>query len=77
MMSPGDVPFAPTKVYGSQGGYYHHLRYAHQIGRNGEKLEDYMAKNIPNRKGKSGNRKQKKVEERNEDEDDNDNEQNN
>ena len=41
-------PICPTKVYGSQGGYYHHLRYAHQIGRNGEKLADYMAKNIPN-----------------------------
>ena len=33
-------PICPTKVYGSQGGYYHHLQYAHQIGRNGEKLAD-------------------------------------
>ena len=45
-------PICPTKVYGSQGGYYHHLRHAHRIGRNGEKLEDYMAKNIKNSKGK-------------------------
>ena len=66
-------PICPTKVYGSQGGYYHHLRYAHQIGRNGEKLEDYMAKNIPNRKKTSGNRKQKNVPKRNDDEGGNDN----
>ena len=34
-------PICPNKVYGSQGGYYHHLQYAHKIGRNGDKLEDY------------------------------------
>lgn len=40
-------------------GYYYHLQHAHQIGRDGEKLEDYLAKNIPNQKSKTGNRKLK------------------
>ena len=39
-------------------GYYHHLQHAHQIGRDGEKLEDYLTKNIPNQKSKTENRKQ-------------------
>ena len=67
-------PICPTKVYGSQGGYYHHLRYAHKIGRNGDKLEDYMAKNIPNEKEKSTKKKRKKNEGTNDDTEDNDNE---
>ena len=67
-------PICLTKVYGSQGGYYHRLRNAHKIGRNGDKLEDYMAKNIPTQKGKSTNKKRKNNEETNDDKEDNDNE---
>ena len=67
-------PICPTKVYGSQGGYYDHLRYGHKIGRNRDKLEDYMAKNIPTKKGKSTNKKWKNNEETNDDKEDNDNE---
>ena len=66
-------PICPTKVYGSQGGYYHHLRYQHKIGRNGDKLEDYVAKNIPKPKRKSPNKKRKNNEETNDDKEDNDN----
>ena len=54
-------PICPNKVYGSQGGYYHHLRHAHQIGRNGEKLVEYMAKKIENPKQTSSSKKQKNV----------------
>ena len=47
-----------------------------KLSRDGEKLVDYMAKNIPNHKGKSGKRKQKNVAEENNDQDD-DNEEDN
>ena len=66
-------PICPNKVYGSQGGYYHHLRYQHKIGRNGDKLEDYIAKNILKPKRKSPNKKRKNNEETNDDNEDNDN----
>jgi len=39
-------PLCENKVYGSQGGYYQHLRDAHKIGRNGDKLTDAQLRKL-------------------------------
>ena len=64
-MQPSKMGLLSTK-YGSQAGH------AHQIGWDGEKLIDYMAKNIPNPKGTSAKKKQKNVPPKHTKEDDTD-----
>ena len=38
-------PICPNKVYTSEGGYYNHMRNAHQIGCRGQKLKDVLQNN--------------------------------
>ena len=40
-------PLCRNKVYGSKGGYHYHLHHKHNIGCNGEKLEDVLGKEDP------------------------------
>ena len=39
-------PVCKNKVYAPKGGYYHHLREKHKIGRNGEKLTEAKIKEL-------------------------------
>ena len=41
-------PICPNKIYTSEGGYYNHMRTAHQVGHNGQKLKEVMANNEEN-----------------------------
>ena len=37
-------PICPNRIYTSEGGYYTHMRTAHQVGRNGQKLQEVIVK---------------------------------
>ena len=45
----------PNKIYTSEGGYYNHMRSAHKVGRNGQKLKDALANREGNQSSEEEN----------------------